>query len=156
MLEADEGETATLGALPWHLPSLPRPPRRSALAQPAGMVLLQLTPALRTRLDALAPRLPLELRDRVASHLAPHGDDEAIQGPERTNNEPKQPLAIADRVAETIPHQVLVDVSSWARGADVADRGTRALDLLDSLLLSAELTNSETAQMTSDSRACCV
>ncbi|TNY19367.1 endoplasmic reticulum-based factor for assembly of V-ATPase-domain-containing protein [Rhodotorula diobovata] len=86
------------------------------------MVLLQLTPALRTRLDALAPRLPLELRDRVASHLAPHGDDEAIQNPIPTSNEPKQPLAIADRVDETIPHQVLVDVSSWARGADLTDR----------------------------------
>ena len=73
------------------------------------MVLLELTDELRDRLDALSPRLPLELRQRVAAHLVPsHADHDHHQPTRRSETARSQP-------AETVPHPLLVDVSIWAK-----------------------------------------
>ncbi|GAA5904819.1 hypothetical protein JCM8208_001366 [Rhodotorula glutinis] len=86
------------------------------------MVLLQLTSALHARLEALAPRLPLELRDRVASHLDPVNDQPGIQAPDSTDHLEKSNLTIADEPYRTIPHELLVAVSTWARDARLDDQ----------------------------------
>ncbi|GAA6015819.1 hypothetical protein JCM10207_008807 [Rhodosporidiobolus poonsookiae] len=87
------------------------------------MVLLQLTPALETRLDALGPRLPLELRNLVAAHLV-RDDDPQLSLPapvdgedgEKTATEPPKKAQ-----TRTILHTVLVKVSQWAKGRDDLD-----------------------------------
>ncbi|BGP41411.1 hypothetical protein JCM10449v2_005391 [Rhodotorula kratochvilovae] len=86
------------------------------------MVLLQLTPALRDRLDALAPRLPLELRDRVASHLAVEGDTGAgKEGARAVMDSESVVHGGAGEQPRTIPHELLVETSTWARGRDDLD-----------------------------------
>ncbi|BGP56448.1 hypothetical protein JCM8202_001812 [Rhodotorula sphaerocarpa] len=74
------------------------------------MVLLQLTPALEARLAALTPRLPLELCDRVGSHLRLEPDN--ALSTEQTAQD-----ATSERGGElrTVPHELLVDLSKWAR-----------------------------------------
>ncbi|GAA6055218.1 hypothetical protein JCM3770_000720 [Rhodotorula araucariae] len=80
------------------------------------MVLLQLTPALRDRLDALAPHLPLELRDRIAAHLA--SDEPDGQPPGTGHRIDKGEDYETASSSRTIPHDVLVAVSTWSRGRD--------------------------------------
>lgn len=74
------------------------------------MVLLQLTPALEARLAALTSRLPLELCDRVGSHLRLEPDN--ALSTEQTAQD-----ATSERGGElrTVPHELLVDLSKWAR-----------------------------------------
>ncbi|GAA6028607.1 hypothetical protein JCM8097_007307 [Rhodosporidiobolus ruineniae] len=94
------------------------------------MALLQLIPALQSRLDALQTRLPLELRQLVAQHLARDDDAEGelalvdadekdsggAQGAEKTGGDRKR------QEERTIPHEVLVKVSRWAKEEDIEDR----------------------------------
>ncbi|GAA5999581.1 TMEM199/VMA12 family protein [Rhodotorula paludigena] len=80
------------------------------------MVLLELTPALRDRLNALAPRLPPELQERVASHLVGSEDQAAQAGPRNdATTAHTSHRALAGR---TVPHEALVAVSRWANGAE--------------------------------------
>lgn len=90
------------------------------------MVLLELTPALRDRLNALAPRLPLELQERVASHLVGSEDQGAPAGPR--NNATTAHTVHGSLAGRTVPHEVLVAVSRWAKGAEcLEDRGALSL-----------------------------
>ncbi|BGP09385.1 hypothetical protein JCM10049v2_005253 [Rhodotorula toruloides] len=79
------------------------------------MVLLQLTPALRNRLDALAPRLPEELRAQVGAfeeeEVWASSDEQASvwEGAEEARKEQGQ---------RTVPHELLAQVSRWARGKE--------------------------------------
>ncbi|GAA5987528.1 hypothetical protein JCM10908_001992 [Rhodotorula pacifica] len=77
------------------------------------MVLLQLTDRLHDRLEALSPRLPLELRLRIASHLSQDGTAtfDAAQADSFTSNQ-KETYGPAE--GRTIPHSLLVEVSKWA------------------------------------------
>ncbi|GAA5939731.1 hypothetical protein JCM3775_001611 [Rhodotorula graminis] len=86
------------------------------------MVLLQLTSALHTRLEALASRLPLELRARVASHLDLVDDRPGAQAADGTGSLDGSPLSSADAPFRTIPHDLLVAVSTWAKDANLDDR----------------------------------
>lgn len=90
------------------------------------MVLLELTPALRDRLNALAPRLPLELQERVASHLV-GSEDQAAQAGSR-NDATTAHMSHGSLAERTVPHEVLVAVSRWAKGAEgFEDRGALSL-----------------------------
>lgn len=89
------------------------------------MVLLQLTPSLRNRLDVLAPRLPDELREQVAVFLVGEDDVPASSADGKRTGER---AAEASRAAagRTIPHELLVRASRWARGRDdMEDSGAR-------------------------------
>ncbi|GAA5852111.1 hypothetical protein JCM9279_005061 [Rhodotorula babjevae] len=86
------------------------------------MVLLKLTPTLHARLVALAPRLPLELRDRVASHLDPADDQQGDHGSSANDGPEQSSLAIADAHPRTVPHELLVAISTWAKDTRLDDR----------------------------------
>ncbi|GAA5972161.1 hypothetical protein JCM11641_002524 [Rhodosporidiobolus odoratus] len=86
------------------------------------MVLLLLTSALQDRLDSLA--LPLELRQLVTAHLIDTPLNKVV-GTEEGDTERVPGLATAsewsgtERKADrTIPHEVLLTVSRWAKGQD--------------------------------------
>ncbi|GAA5916001.1 hypothetical protein JCM6882_003492 [Rhodosporidiobolus microsporus] len=89
------------------------------------MVLLQLTPALQDRLSALAPQLPVELRELVAAHLA-EGEGESastpveqlVVGEEAAQPSEKSVTKGMAAEARTITHEVLLEVSRWARKED--------------------------------------
>ncbi|BGP25817.1 ATPase, vacuolar ER assembly factor, Vma12 [Rhodotorula toruloides] len=80
------------------------------------MVLLQLTRALRERLDALAPRLPEELREQVAALFVDQEVVLATGGKEETEGAAFE--ADEGLGQHVIPHEVLAQTSRWARGRE--------------------------------------
>lgn len=102
-------------------PPEPDPPRLSSDShswvktdREREMVLLQLSGSLHARLDLLLAHLPVELRQRVASHLDQVDDHDPPS--------PATPAAATSKA--TIPHEVLVEISQWAR----ARAGNEALE----------------------------
>ncbi|POY72172.1 hypothetical protein BMF94_4809 [Rhodotorula taiwanensis] len=89
------------------------------------MVLLQLSDPLHARLDLLLKHLPVELRQRVASHLDQVDDHDPPS--------PATSAAAARKAA--IPHEVLVEISQWAR----ARAGNEALEDSDNYRLASLL-----------------
>ncbi|GAA5920503.1 hypothetical protein JCM1841_003523 [Sporobolomyces salmonicolor] len=82
------------------------------------MVLLQLTPPLRARLDVISPLLPGELRERVGGYLVvAWSEQEDGSGARRKNAEGGVGTGQeqTQRGSGTVPHELLVDVSRWAR-----------------------------------------
>ncbi|BGP00992.1 hypothetical protein RTG_02772 [Rhodotorula toruloides ATCC 204091] len=79
------------------------------------MVLLRLTPALRSRLDTPAPRLPEELREQIAAFLVDEEEERASSG--RDDEDAKGAGGAGKEQGQrTVPHELLVRVSRWARG----------------------------------------
>lgn len=92
------------------------------------MVLLHLTPALRSRLDALAPRLPRELRAQVGAFLVDEAEVRTSSG-EQASGRPGAVEAMKEQGQRTVPHELLARVSRWARGKeDLEDPGAHAFE----------------------------
>ncbi|GAA5908815.1 hypothetical protein JCM5296_006462 [Sporobolomyces johnsonii] len=81
------------------------------------MVLLQLTPPLRARLDVISPLLPHELRERVGGYLVALSEQEDGSGAGSKDAEGGAGAGTeqTQRGSGTVPHELLVSVSRWAR-----------------------------------------
>ncbi|KAJ8293857.1 hypothetical protein OF846_003116 [Rhodotorula toruloides] len=81
------------------------------------MVLLHLTPALRSRLGALAPRLPEEVRAQVGAFLVDEAEAQASSDAKADDCVDAEEVGKEQR-QRTIPHELLVRVSRWGRGEE--------------------------------------